>query len=52
MKITELQNIKVLRVQDAQVVEEIIIIMEEGELRFYEEVEIEYSYFLKQKEKS
>jgi len=46
MIITELQNeIKVYRVQDDGFTEEIIMILEEGEPRFYSEIDIKYSYF-------
>ena len=47
MKITELQKIKVYRVQDDMYNEELIIIMEDGELQFYTESELKYSNFEK-----
>ena len=47
MKVTQLQNIKVYRIQDDNYTEEIIIIMDEGELEFYKEIEIKYSNFEK-----
>jgi hypothetical protein len=49
MEITELQNVKVYRVRDDMVTDEMIIIMEEGELQFYIEIELKYSNFEKAK---
>jgi hypothetical protein len=49
MEITELQNVKVYRVRDDMVTDEMIIIMDEGELQFYTEIELKYSYFEKAK---
>ena len=47
MQVTELQNIKVYRVQDDNYNEELIIIMEDGDLIFYTEVELKFSNFEK-----
>lgn len=47
MEITELQNSVVYRVQDAQYCEELLIILEDGELRFYVPLELKYSHFEK-----
>ena len=47
MKVTQLQNIKIYRVQDDTFSEEIIIIMEDGELEFYTSLDLKYSNFEK-----
>ena len=51
MKITELQDITVYRVQDAQHCEEMLIIQEDIDVRFYVEIDLKYSNFEKAKEK-
>jgi len=49
MKITELQNIKVFRIRNDNVDDEMIMILEEGEPQFYSEIEMKYSDFEKAK---
>ena len=51
MIITELQNIKVYRVYDDMINDEMIIIVEDGEILCYTQLDIKYSNFEKAKSK-
>ena len=47
MEVTELQNVLIYRVRDDKFSEHMIILMEDGELQFYSEIDLKYSYFEK-----